>query len=55
MSFKGWNDRQVGRGYRWVLQDNCLQAFPQGSSRRTFKWSFFLARTLSRLNLAHLQ
>lgn len=48
-ALRGLGFRQATKGYCWSVQGNVLQPSPQ-ASRRPFKWSFFLARALSRLN-----
>jgi len=43
---------QPGRTFnnrQWVLQDNSLQMLPP-LKKRSFNWSYFLIRTLGRLN-----
>jgi hypothetical protein len=36
--------------YRWAVSDTGLQMFPEPKAATKMKWSYFVARTLQRLN-----
>jgi hypothetical protein len=40
---------RAAKEYRWVLQENSIRLLPP-VPKRSFKWSYLLARTLRRLN-----
>jgi len=42
--------RRTSISFRWAVQDNSLQMLPPAFSKRTFKWSYLLSRTLRRLH-----
>ena len=39
----------VSFSFRWAVRDSAIQMFPR-VSKRSFKWSYLLARTLRRLH-----
>jgi hypothetical protein len=41
--------RRRGLAFRWAVQDNSLRMLPP-LSKRNFKWSYILARTLRRFH-----